>query len=162
MKKTTFAFILMFTSFNLFAQEQKEKLYDPKANAETDIARAVEQAAKENKHVILMGGGNWCSWCYLFNNFITQDKQIDSLVKADYVLYHLNYSKENKNDATFAKYGFPQRFGFPVFIILNEKGERIHTQNSGLLEEGKGYNKEKVMDFFGGWNRKALDPAQYK
>ena len=48
----------------------------------------------------------------------------------------------------FAKYGYPQRFGFPVFIILDDKGNRIHTQNSEYLEEGKGYNKDKIAEFF--------------
>lgn len=138
------------------------KLYDTAANAEKDIAHAVRQAAKENKHVLVMGGGNWCSWCLRFNKFVTDDAQLDSIVKADYVVYHLNYSKENKNEKTFAKYGFAQRFGFPVFIVLDEKGERLHTQNSGLLEEGKGYSKDKVKEFFLQWNRKAVDPETYK
>ena len=33
-----------------------------------------------------------------------------------------------------AKYGYPQRFGFPVFIVLDGNGNRIHTQNSAYLE----------------------------
>jgi hypothetical protein len=84
------------------------------------------------------------------------------MFNADYVLYHLNYSKENMNDDVFTQYSFPQRFGFPVFIVLDGKGNRIHTQSSWYLEEGKSYNKEKVMDFLQSWNRKALDPSTYK
>jgi hypothetical protein len=48
-----------------------------------------------------------------------------------------------------------------VFLILNSKGELIHTQNSGYLEEGKSYNKEKVDGFFNDWSPKALDPKSY-
>ena len=155
-------FLLAFTASSLLLSAQHPKnLYDTSANAPNDIAKAIKMAAKENKHVLLMGGGNWCSWCRRFNEFMTTDKQLDSIVKADYVLYHLNFSKENKNQETFAKYGFAQRFGFPVFIVLDQKGERLHTQNSGLLEEGKGYKKEKVMDFFLQWNRKAVDANSY-
>ena len=62
----------------------------------------------------------------------------------------------------YAKYGYPQRFGFPVFIILDEKGNRIHTQNSAYLEEGKGYNKDKIAEFFEAWRPAALNPANYK
>ena len=83
------------------------------------------------------------------------------MIKANYVVYHLNYSKENKNEKLLAKYGFPQRFGFPVFLILNEKGELIHTQNSGYLEEGKSYNTKTVIGFLNDWSPKALDPKQY-
>ena len=89
-------------------------------------------------------------------------KQIDSIIQDNYVVYHLNYSKENKNEKLLAKYGFPQRFGFPVFLILDGEGKLLHTQNSGYLEEEKGYNRNKVISFFTDWSPKALDPAQYK
>jgi hypothetical protein len=77
-------------------------------------------------------------------------------------VYHLNYSPDNLNKPIFEKYGFAQRFGFPVFIILDGNGNRIHTQNSAYLEEGKGYNKQKVLDFLNSWTPASLDPANYK
>ena len=157
-----FALISFTASAQDTARVEKPKLYHPEANAQKDIQAAVKQAKKENKFVLLQSGGNWCSWCKLFNKTITQDKQLDSMLNANFISYHLNYSDENKNEAVFAKYGFPQRFGFPVFIILDEKGNRIHTQNSAYLEEGKGYNKKKVMEFFEAWSPAALDPAQNK
>ena len=86
----------------------------------------------------------------------------DSIVNADFVVYHLNYSAENKNQNVYAKYGYPQRFGFPVFVVLDENGNRIHTQNSVYLEEGKGYNKEKIAEFFTAWSPAALDAENYK
>jgi hypothetical protein len=48
------------------------------------------------------------------------------------------------------------RFGFPVFVVLDEKGNIIHIQDSSLLEEGQGYNKEKVLRFFQNWTPKAV------
>ena len=48
------------------------------------------------------------------------------------------------------------RFGFPVFVILNDEGKVIHIQDSGLLEEDKSYNKEKVLHFFQNWTPKAV------
>ena len=75
---------------------------------------------------------------------------------------HLNYSKENQNKEVFAKYGFPQRFGFPVFIILDGKGNRIHTQASEYFENGKkSYDAEKVLNFLQQWSPTALDPKLY-
>jgi thioredoxin-related protein len=136
-------------------------LYNPAANATDEISKAVAQAKKEHKFVFIQAGGNWCIWCLRFNKFITEDAQIDSLVKANFIVYHLNYSKENYNLPVFAKYRFPQRFGFPVFIILDGDGKQIHTQNSGYLEESKGYNKEKVMDFFSSWTPEVLNPKNY-
>ncbi len=34
----------------------------------------------------------------------------------------------------------PGRFGYPVFVVLNGKGQVIHIQDSSFLEEGNGYN----------------------
>lgn len=138
------------------------KLYNPAAPAEGEIAAAIKKAKAEKKHVLIQAGGNWCGWCLEFNRFSHADQQIDSLLEADYIIYHLNYSPENKNTALMTKYGFPQRFGFPVFIILDENGNQLHTQNSSYLEQGKSYNKARVMEFLRGWNRIALNPASYK
>jgi thioredoxin-related protein len=141
---------------------QDKKLYNPAANAEKDIENAVIQAKAANKFVLLQGGGNWCKWCIEFARFCKADTQIDSILTKHFVWYHLNYSKENENKATFAKYGYPQRFGFPVFIILNAKGEKIHTQQSDFLEDGKkSYDKEKVITFLNNWCPTALNPSQY-
>ena len=52
--------------------------------------------------------------------------------------------------------GNPARFGFPVFVVLDENGKVIHTQDSSFLEEGKSYNKEKVIRFFECWTPKAV------
>ena len=131
----------------VFSQDlTKFKLYNPEENAKQGIAKAVKEAKGKGKHVFIEVGGNWCIWCARFNDFVNNDKSIDSLVSSNYVVYHLNYSKENKNKDLLAKYGFPQRFGFPVFLILDEKGNLLHTQTSWYLEDGKkSYDKRDAI-----------------
>jgi thioredoxin-related protein len=161
MKKIILLLSVSFLSIATFAQGKK--LYTPTADAAADIETAIKKAATENKFVLIQGGGNWCKWCIEFARFCKADNQIDSFISSNFIWYHLNYSKENENKPIFAKYGYAQRFGFPVFIILNQKGERIHTQNSAYLEDGKkSYDKEKVVEFLEGWSPKALDPSQYE
>ena len=138
------------------------KLYNPAENADSALKVAIKEAKVQGKHVFVQIGGNWCIWCARFNQFVTKDAQIDSLVNANYVVFHMNYSPENKNTKLMAKFGYPQRFGFPVFIVLDSKGKQLHTQNSAYLEQDKGYSKPKVMEFFKDWGPKALDPSQYK
>jgi thioredoxin-related protein len=163
MKKNIFLAAILFSGLIASSQDMtKFKLYNSNANAEKEIKETVEKAKENGKHVLIQIGGNWCIWCARFNDFTTTDKSIDSLVKDNYIVYHLNYSKENKNEALLAKYGYPQRFGFPVFLILDGKGNLLHTQNSSYLEKDKGYSKENVMGFFYDWSPKALDPKQYK
>lgn len=163
MKKIIFTVAIIFFFLSGFSQDlTKFKLYKPEENAKEGIASAVKKAKDAGKHVLVQIGGNWCIWCARFNEFVTNDKSLDSLVNNNYIVYHLNYSKENKNNDLLTKYDFPQRFGFPVFLVLNEKGSLLHTQTSWYIESGKSYDKEKVTAFFNDWGKKAFDPVQYK
>lgn len=141
------------------AAEEKAKLpkpYDATENAEAKIAELVKKAKAENKNIILQAGGNWCIWCLRFNNFVQTTPELKEIVDANYLYYHLNYSPENKNEKVFAKYDNPgAKFGYPVFVVLDQNGKMIHTQDSAVLEEGKGYSKEKVKDFFEKWAPKS-------
>lgn len=142
---------------------KKFNLYRPDEKAEIEITRAITEAKKSGKHVLIQIGGNWCSWCARFHEFVTKDAQLDSLMNTNYVVYHLNYSKENYNAKLLTKYNFPQRFGFPVFLILDSEGNLLHTQNSWYLEDGKtSYERDKVKSFFSEWSKRSLDPSQYK
>jgi len=163
MKKIVLIATILFSGLWGFSQDlTKFRLYRPEEDAKEGVALAVKKAKTEGKQVLVQIGGNWCIWCARFNEFITNDKSLDSLVNSNYIVYHLNYSKENKNNELLKKYNFPQRFGFPVFLVLNEKGDLLHTQSSWYLESGKSYDKEKVTAFFNDWSQKAFDPAQYK
>jgi thioredoxin-related protein len=144
------------------AQNPENKLYNPWADAAKDIAAAIKKAKTENKYVLIQGGGNWCSWCIEFARFSKAEAKIDSVINASFVEYHLNYSKDNENKKIFARYGYPQRFGFPVFIILDGNGNRLHTQASEYLEDGKkSYDKNKVQSFLEMWSPNALNPKMY-
>ena len=149
--------LLAFTFFGtifLNAQTEAIRIYNPDADAKADIAVAVESSRAENKHVMLQIGGNWCPWCIKLHNFIAADAQIDSLLHADYVVVMVNVDKEKdkRNYDLLASYGNPQRFGFPALVVLNQEGERIHTQDSWYLEKEQSYDREKLIQFFRMWN----------
>ena len=149
MKKWLIIFTVLFVSNHSLAQDLKNfNLYDPSENAEQKIAALVKQAKAEGKNVFVKIGNNWCIWCARFHQLVTTDASIDSVIRANYLVYHLNYSKENKNEALLAKLGYPQRFGFPVLVVLNAEGKQIHTQATGLLAKGNGYDREKIELFF--------------
>lgn len=163
MKKITLLVLVAISSVVVGAQDlAKFKLYKPAENAQRELSNAITQAKKDGKNVLVQIGGNWCIWCARFHDFITQDPKIDSIIKSGYIVYHLNYSEENFNAKLLAMYGYPQRFGFPVFLVLNSKGQLIQTQNSWYLEDGKkSYDRDKVIEFFTDWSPSAFDPKRY-
>ena len=69
-------FILLVSYININAQEKpsnNSKLYNPSADAKKDISNVVAQAKKENKHVFLQIGGNWCGWCIAFDKKVNEN-----------------------------------------------------------------------------------------
>jgi thioredoxin-related protein len=140
----------------------KTSIYNPNADAKVELNKAIEEANKLNKHVLVQVGGNWCPWCVKMHHFFQEQATVDSLINADYVFLRINYSKENKNLEVLEQLEYPQRFGFPVMVVLDGDGIRLHTQDTGFLEEEGGYSLKKVILFLRAWNIAALDPEAYK
>lgn len=154
-------FLLVLLTLQTHASDST-KLYDPRANVAEDVSKLLTKAKKEKKHVLLQIGGNWCVWCYRLNSFVQTDTLLKKIANDNFVIYHLNYSKENYNLPYLKKLGFPQRFGFPVLVVLDSDGNRLHTQDSALLEKGNGYDHEKVKSFLKSWAPGALDETYYR
>ena len=149
--------ILSISYITGFSQEAK-KLYDPSIDGMKQLKEAIASVRTSGKHLLIQYGGNWCPWCIKFDGFCKGDPDISKVISDNYIPVKLNYSPENKNLHANEYLGNPKRFGFPVLIIVDGKGKVLHIQDSGLLEEGQGYNKDKVLGFLKNWTAAALIP----
>src|SRR5260370_18371011 len=43
--------------------------YDPKRNPSSDLAKALAEAKRTGRNVLLVVGGDWCDWCHLIVKF---------------------------------------------------------------------------------------------
>lgn len=159
----TIALVLLMATLTVAQQAQP---YNPDQNVRADLKKAMEQAERENKHLLVQFGGNWCPWCLRFHALVHGSPQVDSLVRASYVYTLANVAREkDKRDwDLFREYGYPNRFGFPVFVILDGKGKLLHIQDSGILEHctEKGYDTVRVVSFLKMWTPAAVDPKTYQ
>lgn len=143
------------------AKAQLPKVYNDEIDPMDQIDNALVQAGEQGKFVICQVGGNWCPWCLRFADFITKDEEIAKVVGDNFVYIHVSYNPHKSTDkdrdgAMLQRLGNPGRFGYPVFVVLDAKGNVLHIQDSSFLEEGKGYNKEKVLRFFNSWTPQAV------
>ena len=162
------AMIAALFSASASAQTGLKKVYDEEINQLEQIDKAVAQAKREGKFVICQLGGNWCPWCLKFADYISKDSDITKIINDNFVYIHVNYNPrmaKSKDEAVakraaalMKRLDNAGRFGYPVFIVLDKNGKIIHIQDSGYLEEGEGYNKEKVMRFIKNWTPKAVNP----
>lgn len=131
------------------------KPYHEMEDADAKVKELITLAKSENKNIILQVGGNWCIWCLRLNNFIQKSDELKGVIEKNYIFYHLNWSPKNKNEKFFSTYGNPgEKQGYPIFMVLNGEGKLIHVQETGSLEEGKGYSSEKVKAFLEAWKVK--------
>ena len=163
MKKILTIVVLAVALFSIAANAQEQtapkKVYNEDINPLEQIDQAIVQAKAEGKFVICQVGGNWCPWCLRFADFITNDSTINSVIEQNFVYIHANYHPRKAGEvgkALMKRLNNAGRFGFPVLVVLDEQGNILHIQDSGLLEEGKGYNQKKVLSFFQNWTPKAV------
>ena len=165
MKKVFFTLLAALLVMTADAQGLK-KVYDETINPIEQIDQAAAKAKSEGKFVICQVGGNWCPWCLRFADFITNDTTISKVIEDNFVYAHVNYNPRKSEGVVKAQQAVALmkrldncgRFGFPVFVVLDENGKVIHIQDSSFLEEGQGYNQEKVLRFFKNWTPKAVKP----
>lgn len=141
-----------------------KKVYNEEINPIEQIDQAVAKAKTEGKFVVCQVGGNWCPWCLKFADFIANDPAISKVIDENFEYIHVNYNPRKsqgpeqveQGKALMKRLDNAGRFGFPVFVILDEEGKILHIQDSSFLEEGEGYNQEKVLRFFKNWTPSAV------
>ena len=157
-------FMALFLTVATSAQTALKKVYNDDLNPLEQIDQAVAKAKADGKFVVCQVGGNWCPWCLRFADFITNDTTISKVISENFEYIHVNYNPRKSEGAVKAQEAAALmkrldncgRFGFPVFVVLDESGKVIHTQDSSFLEEGQSYNQEKVLRFFKNWTPKAV------
>lgn len=163
MKKAVITLFTVLFVLTTNAQGLK-KVYNEDINPIEQIDQAVAKAKSEGKFVVCQVGGNWCPWCLRFADFITKDTTVSKVIADNFVYIHVNYNPRKSEGEAKARQAVELmkrldncgRFGYPVFVVLGEDGKVVHIQDSSFLEEGQGYNKEKVLRFFNNWTPKAV------
>ena len=163
-KKLFLAIVAVLFGLTANAQKALKKVYNENINPIEQIDQAVAKAKSEGKFVICQVGGNWCPWCLKFADFIEKDTTISKMIADNFEYIHVNYNprksqgeeKLAQGRALMKRLNNAGRFGYPVFVVLDEEGRILHIQDSGLLEEGEGYSQKKVLSFFKNWTPKAV------
>ena len=163
-KRTILVLLTLLMVITIEAQTSLKKVYNEDINPVEQIDKALVRAKSESKFVICQVGGNWCPWCLRFADFITNDTAISKVIAENFEYIHVNYNprksegeeKLQQAKALMKRLNNCGRFGFPVFVVLDEEGKVIHIQDSSFLEEGQGYNQEKVLRFFKSWTPKSV------
>ncbi len=131
------------------AQNGREHLFDPTADPAADLEAAIVEATETDRRIILDVGGNWCGWCYLLHDYFEEKTALKAYRDGHYVWVLVNYGSENRNEAFLGQY--PAIRAYPHLFVLESDGSFLHSQGTGELEEGRGYNDERMWAFLREW-----------
>lgn len=83
------------------------------------------------------------------NEFVHTNERIHADLESGFLIMKVNKSDENENAAFLSNY--PQISGYPHFFVLDQDGTFLHSQETGELEAGRGYDEESFASFLKTW-----------
>jgi thiol-disulfide isomerase/thioredoxin len=144
-------------------EAEKAPIYDEKADGREQVKGAVARAKKDNKHVLIQWGGNWCGWCVALHAMFEKDPEIRKVLSYEYELVLIDTNERNQ---PLAKELGAALAGVPYLTVLDGNGKAIAQQETGALEvkdaAGKsvgtsaGHDPAKVLAFLKTHAPKAL------
>ncbi len=123
---------------------EKPPIYDEDADFSTAVERALAQATRENKRVLLMFGGNWCGWCHKLHELFEADAAIREALASGYVLVMID---SHNGEAIATRFETPLDEGVPYLTVLDADGDVLVRQETGSLEDGPRHDAAKVLAF---------------
>ena len=128
----------------------KKHLYSAEADPRVEIARALQQARREHKRVLLDYGGDWCGDCQVLDIYFHQDPNAEILAK-HYLVVHIDIGHFDKNVAVAEKYGVPLKQGVPALAVLDGRGKLLYSQKAGEFGDMRYMHVASVTDFLDRW-----------
>lgn len=129
--------------------------YDPARDPARDLEVVVKQAQQEGKRILLVIGGEWCSWCHALEAYLKDNEDVRTEWAKHFVTLKVNFSPENQNRSFLGRY--PLIPGYPHIFVLESDGRFLHSQGTAELESGRSYSKEKMMQFIDRWRIRRAD-----
>jgi thioredoxin 1 len=125
-------------------------IYPDGTQAWADITRALAEAGREKKRVLLDFGGNWCGDCHVLEIYFHDPANLN-LLNANYVLVPVNIGRYDENMDIAARYGVPVSKGVPALAVLDPDGHVVYSQRNGEFESMSRMDSASVTAFLLEW-----------
>jgi thioredoxin-related protein len=123
--------------------------FDPKRDPASDLEMAKVEAQRGGKRILLEVGGDWCVRCPVLDKLVEGDAELRSLRDANFVWVKVHYSADQPNQPFLSQY--PPIQTYPHLFVLDASGALLHTQPTGGLEKGEGYDRAKFLALLKQW-----------
>lgn len=130
--------------------------YDPSRDPTSDLVLATARAEENNRLILLIVGGYWCSWCITLDRYLEKNEEFSTLFYRTFEVVKIYYGSENENQMFLSK--FPKITGYPHFFIMDANFALVGNQTTGSLEQRKRYplssehyEEKRMNEFLDKW-----------
>jgi thioredoxin-related protein len=152
MKKLILLASLLLVTSNVWSADEYLP-YDESANAEIELANAITEASKENKHVLIEMGANWCPDCRTLGKYF-QREDIKAWLDKHFIVVTVDIGNWDKNLEIVERYGNPISEGIPSLVVLDSKGKMQFVTLGGELATAREMSGDDLI----GWLKEHIQP----
>jgi thioredoxin 1 len=145
-----FAFAIALAFVATSVRSAAPDIYPAPGQARADIASALHTASATHKRVILDFGGNWCPDCVVLDRYFHDARNLP-IVKANYVVVHINIGHMDANVELADRYGIPLKKGVPALAVLSSSGKVLYSQKGGEFEDMRNLESSALTQFLIRW-----------
>ena len=133
--------------------EDEHLPYDESANAEIELANAITEANKVNKHVLIEMGANWCPDCRALGRYF-QRETIKAWLDERFIVVAVDVGEWDKNLEIAERYGNPISEGIPSLVVLDSEGVMQFATLAGELATAREMSGDDLID----WLNEQIQP----
>ncbi len=120
--------------------------YDEDADAQSAISKALGEAKKLDKKVLVIFGANWCKDCLELDK--SMHGKSEALLASKFITVKVNVGQFDKNLDLANGYGNPIKKGIPAAVVLRPDNSVLFASKGGELSNARKMSEQGVYDFF--------------
>jgi thioredoxin 1 len=120
--------------------------YDESVDSHAALAHALTDAQRQNKHVLVIFGANWCEDCRALDQAMQGSSA--ALIDSHFVVVKIDVGNFNKNLDLTQKYGNPIQKGIPAAVLLTPGDQVLYSTKAGELANARRMSETGIYDFF--------------
>jgi hypothetical protein len=127
-------------------------VYDPFADAGTDVVAALKTATESKKRVLIEFGANWCPGCRDHCAVLKENSDVSAALNKSIALVLVDIDADS-GQLIHEKY-VPkrQRHSIPNLAVLDSGGKVLKNDDATAFEDGDDYDVSKVKTFLAEWS----------
>lgn len=129
---------------------EADQIFDERANGRDLLEAALQRAQAEDRHLLLLFGANWCSYCWQLHALLENDPSLRQVVNASFIVVPIDVgtSRRNRNTGLIDRYEASVfTDGTPALVVLDSAGHRVAPTGANPWSARDGIEADRIRAF---------------